>query len=293
MKIVFYLPENDPDSILLLNEGSVSKIAYFVADYPENKKNDRWGGKGIYGFDVLAQEDRAELTIVVGSNRYYVEMADTLKKFSYIENEHFFNGFRLTAAYYRRIQKCGWLKYEYETRPKMDESHWVTRSKIVAGVIPAHARVILDIGCGDMKLKQNIQKDQQYIGLDYKKRDKDTIVFNLNEQDLSEIDVGADTYVFAGVLEYVNDLERLISQMWRAKYIVFSYSPLDYNLLFSTGRFPIFSNHFMISEILACFIKNGFALEHIETFFVDNNIICRMRNKKYKGKGLGRLFNRK
>ncbi len=71
---------------------------------------------------------------------------------------------------------------------------------------------ILDIGCGTMELKNIIPEGCKYVGLDYIKRDKNTVVCDLNDskKDLIAITKQFDYSVCSGVLEYIIDADRFV-----------------------------------------------------------------------------------
>ncbi len=223
-------------------------------------------------------DPKAIIVIGVGQRTKFKEIRKLLEEKDLVYNKNFFDGRRLTENFYKRVQRDKWINYEMENNPQMDEYHWVLRSKRIAEIIPQKTKSILDIGCGDQKLKNYIRKKIKYQGLDYCERYEGCIVADLNRDNLSKLSIHADTYVLAGVMEYIDDLRSFIGTLKKAKYIVFSYSPLDYNNNFKcVSRFPVFSNALLISEIIEEFKKNGFRLEHIETLPVDYNILCVMK----------------
>ena len=59
----------------------------------------------------------------------------------------------------------------------------------------------------------------RYYGLDVVRRSADTIICDANAEPLPDIQV--DAYYMAGFLLYMNDVEKLISQMRGAKYLIF------------------------------------------------------------------------
>lgn len=229
----------------------------------------------------ICEETSRDVLYIIGTIGKFEVVKQYLENKGYIFDKDFFDGHRLTQNYYGRLQQDKWISYECTYAPKMDEQHWVKCSEIIAGLIPDDSRSVLDIGCGDQKLRGFLKTDVKYLGVDYCKRYEGCIVADLNKDDFRRLNVKADTYVLAGVMEYLDDLPKFVQQLYRAKYIVFSYSPLDYNITFGgSGRFQVFSNAFLISELLQIFIDNKFELLHIENLAYDMNIICLVKNKR-------------
>lgn len=91
--------------------------------------------------------------------------------------------------------------------------HWQARAQAAAQWIP-QGSTVLDLGCGDMGLEQELPSGCTYIPSDIVARDERTIVCNLNKQHLPELKV---THVAVlGVLEhlvhphhFVKELEKL------------------------------------------------------------------------------------
>lgn len=128
-------------------------------------------------------------------------------------------------------------------------------------MIPDDVQSIMDIGCGDCKLKKYLPENIKYIGVDYCKREDNTIVCDLNIDKLPQQFV--DMYYLAGVLPYVSDKEQLFSLMGNAKYIILSAYPTDqfikldgHAFELSSFYFQNYSNDDMVNQLY----KEGFVL---------------------------------
>jgi len=96
----------------------------------------------------------------------------------------------------------------------------------MAGLIPEHSTV-LEFGAGTRSLERMLHPSCSYIPSDLVDRGPGTVVLDLNHRPLPDLShLGADVAVFAGVLEYMTDLEGLIS--WLGSLVttcVVSYEP--------------------------------------------------------------------
>jgi hypothetical protein len=115
-------------------------------------------------------------------------------------------------------------KYFY--RPKWQnieyfDADWKKRICKMAELI-GDEKVILDLGCGKMWLRQFLGPEKVYLGCDYVKRDADTIVCDFNKYQFP--DCQADLCFVSGCLEYVEDLNWFFDEIARhALVLVVSY----------------------------------------------------------------------
>lgn len=102
---------------------------------------------------------------------------------------------------------------------------WDERTETLASLVKPNSKV-LEFGAGRLVLKQYLPENCEYLHSDLVKRAEDTIVIDLNKT-LPEIPK-VDFIVFSGVLEYVNDIERLLVHLSKkTNHIVFSYAIKD------------------------------------------------------------------
>ena len=145
------------------------------------------------------------------------------------------------------------------------------RTKRMAELMPDDVKTILDLGCGNERLRNVIDSDITYYGLDYVKRSENTIICDVNREHLPKIEV--DLYFMAGFLTYVNDMGLLFSQMTGAKYILFSwidetrYLRLDSKVI-DDGKSPSFvlnnrGKIISMADIVNSLSENGFYIKRL------------------------------
>ncbi len=102
---------------------------------------------------------------------------------------------------------------------------WIERAQAAVAFIPDGCHV-LDIGCGDMQLEARLPTGCRYTPLDVVRRDKRTVLADLNRVALPVTD--ADFVVGLGLLEYLFDLPTFLGQV-AAQFSrgLFSYHPLE------------------------------------------------------------------
>jgi len=102
---------------------------------------------------------------------------------------------------------------------------WHERSMLMVRDIPAGSRVV-DVGAGSEVVRGLLPEDCHYVPVDLVPRSPDTVVCDLNRDALP--DLTANWLVGSGVIEYVFDVDRLLSWMASvAPRIVFSYELAD------------------------------------------------------------------
>lgn len=117
---------------------------------------------------------------------------------------------------------------DYERWRKSEQlfEDWNERTILLATMINPGAKVI-EFGAGNMAIKQALPSYCSYTASDIVKRDKQTLVCDLNDKipfDLSKY----DTAIFSGVLEYVFDIDKVFKQFPESlKNVVLSYSCSD------------------------------------------------------------------
>lgn len=110
---------------------------------------------------------------------------------------------------------------------------WPGRAKMAAEELKSCSRVV-DIGCGAGSLQAALNTRIDYVGVDIVARGPDTLVVDLNSEDLPEID--ADAAAILGVLEYVNIPGRVLRQLHRFDKIIITYNHKSvHDLLWKLG----------------------------------------------------------
>jgi hypothetical protein len=104
------------------------------------------------------------------------------------------------------------------------ETWWQSRTEALSTLIPPGSRVI-EFGAGKCHLKACLDASCHYIACDIVERDPGTIICDLNRRPLPQLShLHPNVAVFAGVLEYVRDVEAVVA--WLSQFVVlcvFSY----------------------------------------------------------------------
>ena len=90
------------------------------------------------------------------------------------------------------------------------DADWEERTRMIARIVPKHSRVI-EFGAGKRQLESYLDPSCSYVPSDLVDRGGNTIVLDLNSRPLPDLShLKLDVAVFAGVLEYISDLDSVI-----------------------------------------------------------------------------------
>ncbi len=140
---------------------------------------------------------------------------------------------------------------------------WDSRTRYIASLIP-HGKSVLEFGAGRMVLKDCLGEGCTYTPSDLIDRGNGTIVCNLNQRNLPDFPKH-DVAVLIGVLEYINDVPRLVLHL--AKYvnaIVVSYAVTDHRPKKMNRRANGWVNDYSSAELEKIFETNGFRIDHTD-----------------------------
>ena len=164
--------------------------------------------------------------------------------------------------------------YRRWTDPKSLETWWDSRTQKLATFVTAGS-CVLEFGAGRRQLERFLPSDCTYIPSDLVDRGPSTIVCDLNKRPLPDLrGLSVDLVVFAGVLEYIEDIDSLA--VWLAEQtqsVVASYdcvkSP-NRSLrrvveLLRRSNFGYMS-HFTLAELTAAFERAGFRSVKTDTW---------------------------
>ena len=160
---------------------------------------------------------------------------------------------------------------------------WDSRTEKIAQLV-APGSSVLEFGAGRLVLKDHLPEGCRYTPSDIVDRGEGTIVCDLNAETLPEFDAGYDVCAFSGVLEYVNDVPRLIEHLSaNIPTIVTSYATLELNPKTTKRRKSGWVNDYSAAEFNAIFTNCGYLLDHGEEWHsqqiyrfvrpVDNNLV--------------------
>ena len=90
------------------------------------------------------------------------------------------------------------------------DTEWEERTELIARIVPKHTRVI-EFGAGKRQLESYLDPTCSYFPSDLVDRCGNTIVLDLNSRPLPDLrHLKLDVAVFAGVLEYISDLDSVV-----------------------------------------------------------------------------------
>lgn len=146
--------------------------------------------------------------------------------------------------------------------PENLSSKWDSRTARI-GALVAAGDSILEFGAGRMVLRDHIPPNCAYTPSDIVDRGAGTIVCDLNGS--LPAFAAHDVAVFSGVLEYVNDVPRLIEHLGNVvRTIVVSYAVLESNP--DGRRSHGWVNDYTSEQFVALFSRAGFACDHEEAW---------------------------
>jgi hypothetical protein len=159
--------------------------------------------------------------------------------------------------------------------------YWESRYVCIGKLIPANSKV-LEFGCGRMNLVKYLPSGCVYIPSDIISRGSSTFVCNLNARNLPNLPV-ADVVVFSGVLEYVNNVPRLIANLKKKcpsiQCIVASYAVTENKSVFDTLRRRGIGwvNSYSEEDIIKYFGNNDFNL--IQKTYWNEQVVFKFTNQ--------------
>ena len=134
---------------------------------------------------------------------------------------------------------------------------WESRTLQMANLIPPNASVI-EFGAGRMVLKSHLPSGCTYTPSDIVDRGEGTLICDLNGVELP-IFSPHEIAVFSGVLEYVNDVPRLVAHLSEnVDTIIASYATLDNNQ--RNRRANGWVNDYSSEQFVAIFRQCGYNL---------------------------------
>jgi hypothetical protein len=97
------------------------------------------------------------------------------------------------------------------------DTEWEERTQLMARIVPKHTRVI-EFGAGTRQLESYLDPTCSYFPSDLVDRGGNTIVLDLNSRPLPDLSqLKLDVAVFAGVLEYISDLDSVV--LWLSRQV--------------------------------------------------------------------------
>ena len=244
-------------------------LAYFIDDYEGEFGYDGLK-KAVYNYKHLEKENKENTIVIITDTRKYEEIKELLEGYGWIENIHFFNGWKLDINFYHILYADkDWINFENENSDALARQRqgWKKRAEMMAKMIPRDVTSILDIGCGEGLVKQYLPDNIKYYGLDYCKRDDDTIVCDLNKEELPNIDV--DLYYLCGVFDYIEDKKHFIKGLKNVKYVLLSktrnerFIRLDDKIV-DSGYLDYGVNAYYVSDLVTDMFQAGYICKQMD-----------------------------
>ena len=153
-----------------------------------------------------------------------------------------------------------WRERELTDAFTWNERAWIERKNLLSRWIGNDIYSIVDLGAGNMSLKNILPKCISYYPVDYIARSDQTIVADFNNYEFPELSV--DCCFCSGVLEYIKDLDWFVKKLHQTgcKYILTSYSIRQENESIEERRSRAWVNDYTFNQLVDLFQKNGFIL---------------------------------
>lgn len=164
-----------------------------------------------------------------------------------------------------------WKDIEY-----FDEE-WKIRIEKMASYIFTGTHSIIDLGCGQMWLKQFLPAGCNYFGIDYKYRGEGSFVYDLNQYQYPGFN--ADVVFVSGCLEYIKDYKWLVNKIsLSGKKVIISYCTREQFPNELQRRKLGWVNHLSSIQLIQVFSENKMKLKE-QTITTLNNLIFIFENE--------------
>jgi len=162
------------------------------------------------------------------------------------------------------------LKYLFKRKKKEWKDieyfnpEWKDRIQLMSQFI-SEGEAVLDLGCGQMWLKEYLPNNCNYLGVDYISRDTDTIICNFNSFEFPS--ATADTAFISGCLEYITPFKWFLKEVTdNCNKVILSYCIIENFKDMKQRRERIWVNDLSYNDIITIFKKNNFKLvEELKT----------------------------
>jgi len=154
---------------------------------------------------------------------------------------------------------------------------WKNRIKKMAQYI-GDTESVVDLGCGEMWLREFLTPQNTYTGVDYAQRNGDMLVCDFNAGQYPG--VKADVYFVSGCLEYVDDYAALIDQIVaHCRTCIISYCCIEDFSDLALRRQRAWVNDLNRQQLIDVFADRGMQLD-TENKTLTNNSIFVFRSKQ-------------
>lgn len=236
-----------------VDENRIQYVDYIV-DKSEELVGQKYLGKEIKQPDVLLEEKKDDIFIVITAFRQLYSIEYDLKQMGFERGKHFE---WIGRMYNHHPNHSVWWKCQKSEYWKKDEDAWRKeyqnevpheRAQLVAKMIDwTGAESVLDLGSGSEPMRQLLPKEIAYYPVDYKQLTGNTLVFDFNQKQFP--DIKADIVILIGVVGYVDYEVWLIDQAVRA---IKSGGQLAISFHYSTGNYNAFDFITKYRNVIQC-----------------------------------------
>lgn len=157
------------------------------------------------------------------------------------------------------IRSGSTVKFRWENLGSENTADWKARSS-KALMLLENVHSVVDLGCGSMALESLLPPNVTYIPVDVVRRDWRTLVVDLNKKIFPN--APADALLGLGILEYIHDLDWLLSTIsTRYGTAVLTYNPLSKLLNIEQRISHAWVNHFSVTQLEEKFRAAGLLIE--------------------------------
>lgn len=157
-------------------------------------------------------------------------------------------------------------------------ANWEGRTQLMTSMLDNSIDFVIDIGCGEGKLKKYIGDRIQYYGVDYRKRNKETIVADFNKGEFPVIiHEGKGCYFCSGCLEYVLDVNWFMDKLCDGKDIVLSYCVIEHNRSMKKRKKLAWENHLTTYEIVTKMNRRNYLCKQVD--YYNSQVIFKFSKK--------------
>jgi hypothetical protein len=219
--------------------------------------DDLHGGGGIESINITKKMD---IFIIINSaSILHNDIERQLKKMGFVKNIDFISLEDYCYATDREDEAFKqWKQNEQDNIVKLADKTqaWMDRTEKMSQWILSNINSIAEFGCGECHLKKILRPNVKYIGIDCIKRSEETIVCDVNNDTLPELNV--DAVIAVGFFSYVKEPEKFLDYIasLNLKQFLVTYTPVEIRELQSTrygnrSQLNYFSTGNLICEVQA------------------------------------------
>lgn len=170
------------------------------------------------------------------------------------------------------VGKRSWQQLEFF------DPRWKKRIEAMARFIrPGDS--VLDLGCGQMWLKEFLSDDNSYTPCDYSDRGPGTVICDFNRGKFPPQD--ADVSFVSGCLEYVEDVEWFVGRIAaQSRCCVIAYCITSPDKTLAERRQNAWKNHLSEAELIQLFERHGMTLSERGGQFMSSHIYVFDRSQR-------------